>query len=149
MLGGRNSLRRRNRKSFIENVISYKREIIGILLVSFSVFISLSLFSFDPKDNCFFYFSTSNVVTQNWCGFLGAQVAGFCIYFLGSAAFLLIPIMFFLAFLFLFKVSFFKQLDRILAAFLLLITTSAILNTLWRQSPSRRYRHPLSRLPAL
>jgi DNA segregation ATPase FtsK/SpoIIIE, S-DNA-T family len=128
MLGGRNSLRRRNRKSFIENVISYKREIIGILLVSFSVFISLSLFSFDPKDNCFFYFSTSNVVTQNWCGFLGAQVAGFCIYFLGSAAFLLIPIMFFLAFLFLFKVSFFKQLDRILAAFLLLITTSAILN---------------------
>ncbi len=122
-----NKVSRRNKKEGVmKNIISYKREIISVALISLLIFLSLSLISFSPQDNSFFYYSSSSDVVKNWCGFLGAQFAGLVFYLLGSASLLLIPLLAFFTAICLFKISFLRHLDRTLAAFLFFFSVCSI-----------------------
>ena len=73
--------------SFISQ--SRKNEIWGFLLLALSVFVFISLFSFDPRDISF-YTSSPNHPSLNYAGWLGAHLA-FGLYFSFGWAGYLIP----------------------------------------------------------
>ncbi|MCK4262183.1 DNA translocase FtsK 4TM domain-containing protein, partial [bacterium] len=73
--------------SFISQ--SRKNEIWGFLLLALSVFVFISLFSFNPKDISF-YTSSPNHPSRNYAGWLGAHLA-FGLYFSFGWAGYLIP----------------------------------------------------------
>ena len=97
----------------------------GVKIFSICIIILLvgSLVSFSETDVSFFHYET-NGTNDNLFGYLGASIAGFCIYWMGRSAFLLIPLcLYSLLFLF-YKVSLRKEIDRLLGMFLCLYTTT-------------------------
>lgn len=82
-----------------------------------------SLLSFYDTDLSFFHYETHGT-SHNMFGYIGATIAGFCIYFMGRSSFLLIPLcLYSLLFLF-YRVSFKKEWDRVIGIFLFLYTTT-------------------------
>lgn len=66
-----------------------KREIIGILLITISVFLFLSLLSYHPADPSFFsYFSQKGKGINNWMGIVGAYLSGILFQGFGFPSFL-------------------------------------------------------------
>ena len=113
---------------FIEEVISYRREILSIILISFIIFLLLSLLSFSPADNSFFYYSSVNDFHLNWCGAVGAYLSSLFLFLFGSASFLVVLLISFLTILLLFGMSFKQQLGRIFTASGLVLVITLLLN---------------------
>ncbi len=67
---------------------SRKNEIWGFLLLALSIFIFLSLFSFDPTDISFLAFPP-NIPSQNYMGWLGAHLAFGLLFSFGWASYLI------------------------------------------------------------
>jgi S-DNA-T family DNA segregation ATPase FtsK/SpoIIIE len=117
-------LKKRSGKNYFNISSDKKNKIIGILLILFSVFLFLSIISFDRRDeaNLMGFFTTSNAQAKiyNWGGTIGANTANF---FIKSTIgyFSLV----FSSLLFVWGISFFKQITlRVLvhiSNFLLLI----------------------------
>lgn len=117
-------LKKRSGKNYFNISSDKKNKIIGILLILFSVFLFLSIISFDRRDeaNLTGFFTTSNAQAKiyNWGGTIGANTANF---FIKSTIgyFSLV----FSSLLFVWGISFFKQITlRVLvhiSNFLLLI----------------------------
>lgn len=63
---------------------------IALLLSMFCIFLLVSLFSFSPLDTSPFSQSFPKQSVTNYCGLLGAYLAGSFVYFLGISAFLLV-----------------------------------------------------------
>lgn len=105
----------RKRKSTIISIVSYRQEALAVVLAAAFIFLCFSFFSFNPHDNSLFYYLSSNTVATNWCGAVGAHVAGFFFYVLGSAAFLFLPILLFPVVIILARISFKSQWDRLVA----------------------------------
>jgi S-DNA-T family DNA segregation ATPase FtsK/SpoIIIE len=61
-------------------------------------FISFSLVSYHPHDISFLHVQSHSGSVQNWCGALGAHLAAALWYLFGSASFLLIPLLIWIAF---------------------------------------------------
>lgn len=105
------------------------RRLINLFLLFFtSCFITISLLTYRSADTSLIFDSSKNLPIKNLMGKFGANFAALLLYFLGFSALLLIPLIWSY---FLSKVSFlnFKfTKDRIIAYFLLIITTSALLN---------------------
>lgn len=72
--------------------------LIGFVCVFSSLFIAIALLSFNPHDPSWFYFSSEGGDIQNAAGFLGAHVAAFCFYFLGTVAYVLVPFLMYAGF---------------------------------------------------
>jgi DNA segregation ATPase FtsK/SpoIIIE, S-DNA-T family len=89
--------------------------LIGFVCVVASLFTAIALLSFNPHDPSWFYFSSEGGEVQNAAGFLGAHVAAFCFYFLGTIAYLLVPFLMYVGF-YAFKFhSLDSEWDRMLA----------------------------------
>jgi len=69
---------------------SYRKEICGVIVAGLFIFSLLSLWSFNPYDSSWFYFSSTAEPITNWCGMIGAQLAGVLVYFFGSASYFFI-----------------------------------------------------------
>ncbi|MCK4651023.1 DNA translocase FtsK [Candidatus Babeliales bacterium] len=108
------------------NVFTYKREIIGIFLITLFTILALSLFSYHPTDQSWFYYSSEPASVKNWIGSVGAYVSAFFFYLFGSSAYICIFILLFLAFIIIFRRNFRQEYDRILAIVLLLLTFSTL-----------------------
>ncbi|MBD3231412.1 DUF87 domain-containing protein [Candidatus Dependentiae bacterium] len=107
--------------------LSYKREIIGILILAFFSFLIISLISHDPKDVSWFYFSTIQQKIVNWGGIIGANISALFFYFFGEAAYILAFLLLYAAFIFLLKRTFRQEWDKFFALSLLLFASSALL----------------------
>ncbi|MCK5450682.1 MAG: DNA translocase FtsK 4TM domain-containing protein, partial [Candidatus Omnitrophica bacterium] len=63
-----------------------KNEIIAVILFAVSLFLFLSLFTFNSNDLSF-YTSDSNTVLRNVTGVVGAYVGGVLLFLMGKAAY--------------------------------------------------------------
>jgi S-DNA-T family DNA segregation ATPase FtsK/SpoIIIE len=73
--------------------IDYRREalqVVGWLCLAITV---LAVLSFNPEDHTLFYVSSGNVAITNWCGLIGAQLAGLFFYLFGSASYALLGVL--------------------------------------------------------
>lgn len=72
---------------------SNKRSLSAVLLLGVALFLLLSLMTFNYQDTSFFYRSVGfqSDPTHNYAGVCGAYCAAFFLYFLGSAALLIVP----------------------------------------------------------
>ena len=66
----------------------YKKEIMAVALGAIFIFLALAFFSYNPNDNTFFYYSSNQGAVTNWSGVIGANIAAFFLYLLGTAAYL-------------------------------------------------------------
>ena len=107
-----------------KNVLSYKREVIGILLLAFFSFLIISLISYNPSDVSWFFFSTIQKEVLNWGGIIGANIAALFFYLFGSAAYVFVIMLFYIAFMFLFRKKIREEWDRFLALSLLILVSS-------------------------
>jgi S-DNA-T family DNA segregation ATPase FtsK/SpoIIIE len=67
-----------------------KHEIVGIFLITFGIFLFLSLISYDPTDPSFFSYASSKVRNiHNWMGIVGAYASGLLFQGFGFSSFLI------------------------------------------------------------
>jgi len=65
-----------------------KNEILAVVLFAMSLFLFLSIFSFNTQD-LYFYTSAPNMVSQNITGLVGSYTGGFLLFFMGKAAYVI------------------------------------------------------------
>ncbi len=117
----------KNKNPFLRVLYRHQREIIGVIVVFFLVFLSLSLISFNPFDNSWLYFSNKNGEISNWCGPLGSNVSTTFFYLFGISSYLVLALFTYLSIIFLFKFSFKRNLDRLISfSFITLISTTLL-----------------------
>ncbi|NDD54035.1 hypothetical protein EBZ39_09185, partial [bacterium] len=68
----------------------YRREAVHIMVWCLLAVVVLAVISFNPADPTLFHFSTQASTITNWCGLLGAQLAGLLFYLFGSACYALL-----------------------------------------------------------
>jgi S-DNA-T family DNA segregation ATPase FtsK/SpoIIIE len=68
--------------------VTYKQELIGLALMALFLFISISLLSYNPTDNSWFFFSSETRPLVNWCGSLGANIAALLFFLFGGASYI-------------------------------------------------------------
>jgi len=116
----------KNKSEIINEIFSYKRELFGVTLVVFLLFLFISLVSFSPFDNCLFHFSSQSRATSNWGGIIGANLAGFIFYLLGSTAFILFALIVYFSYLLFLKISVKDELGSILGFISVIFSTSTL-----------------------
>ena len=65
-----------------------KNEIVAVVLFAISLFLFLSIFTFNEQDLSF-YTSSPNVVSQNTTGVIGSYIGGILLFFVGSASYVI------------------------------------------------------------
>ncbi len=106
---------------------NHKHELGFIILGAITLFLCISLYSYNPEDSSWFYYA-HNASVSNWCGTVGAHVAALFFYLFGASSFLLVFLFTFMGYLALYRVSLADEWDRISAWLLLIVTSSALCN---------------------
>lgn len=91
-------------------------------------FITLSLFSYNPHDQSWFYYSSDQASTSNYCGPLGAYFSALCFYLWGSGSYLLVPLSVYVAVCLGKKKVWYEEIERSVAFATLLFTVPALLS---------------------
>ena len=124
------------RKTTIFSYIDIEKVIAAIALFAAVVF-SVALTSFNPHDASWFYYSSKGGEIQNAAGFVGAELAAFSFYFLGSVAYLLVPLLLYVAFYaYRFK-TIEGEWDRLLACVASIIVMAGLFH--WYHAGSKPY----------
>lgn len=74
-------------------IITYQREILGVISLAGYLFLLLSCLSFSPTDKSFFYITSAGTSVTNWCGVVGAEFAAFLFYIWGSVTYVLLMLL--------------------------------------------------------
>jgi DNA segregation ATPase FtsK/SpoIIIE and related proteins len=106
--------------------IIYQQELIALFLFVGSFILLLSLYSYNPQDPSWFYYSSSHGAYHNVCGFLGAHIAALLFYIVGFAAFAFIPYVFFLSYLLIAHRAWHDEWERIVAGGVTIVVLSII-----------------------
>lgn len=102
---------------------------IGLLsLNSISLFMLLSLITFNPRDISLFYSSTSHSIIKNMCGIAGAYCASFLVYLTGGASIILPLLLLYCSWMWFFQKKFKNEWERIAAIVLLVPTIASLFN---------------------
>lgn len=78
------------------SIAAYTHELCVFLLSLFALFLFFALYSYNPHDSSWFYYSSDELQMTNWSGAFGAQVAALLFYLFGGASFLLVALLFLL-----------------------------------------------------
>lgn len=81
----------------------YQQEIVAVALVAMIVFLSLAFFSYSAHDSTLFHYASDQETVANWAGVLGANIAAFFFFLIGSAAYLFLASLLFPVYLLLYK----------------------------------------------
>ncbi|BDC34628.1 hypothetical protein Noda2021_05860 [Candidatus Dependentiae bacterium Noda2021] len=90
-------------------------EVKGIACLAMALFLALSLYTYNAYDECFFYFSSAPQPIANWCGYLGAQVSSFLIYFFGISSYAIALFFSFLAYIYCAQKPLINHWERVIA----------------------------------
>ncbi len=104
----------------------YKKELSAFILAAATLFISLSLVSYNAHDESWFFYSSRMTPITNWCGTVGAQCAAFLMYLFGVAAWLVVPLLGFITYLLVVQRPLREEWERFLASAGLLIVVAAL-----------------------
>ena len=108
------------------------REIKGVLCLALSLFLFLCLFSFSPEDPSPMKFIGDPPSTRNWTGIVGSYTAGWMIFLLGLASFLLPASSLALAFQFFRRPEFSLKTPRVFGFLSLTLSLAALSDALIR-----------------
>ncbi len=108
-------------------LFTYKKEVCAVFIFSIFALLAISFLSFNPNDSSWFHFSSDSSTISNWAGTIGANISSFFFYYLGSASYVLLFTLLFLAYLLFFKKSLKEHLDRFFALIILLLCSSTLL----------------------
>ena len=106
----------------------FYREIVLICLGACTIFFTLALISFNSSDNSWFFYTSRQLQTTNYCGPVGADIAALLLFMFGAGAFVLIPFCVYLLFFIACKKRFLDEWDRI-GSFVLLLSVFALLSS--------------------
>ncbi|HRN77910.1 MAG TPA: DNA translocase FtsK [Candidatus Dependentiae bacterium] len=88
------------RVSFNKNTfILYGRELVALLVSLIAVLFAVSLYSYNPTDSSWFFITSLTPRVTNWCGWVGAHIAALSCYLFGAAAWLLVFVLLFSAYI--------------------------------------------------
>ena len=118
----------RHKKGSLTKYLAKLSHLSTAMSAAITCFVGVSLFSYHPHDPSWFYYSSEPVFVFNYAGPLGAQVAAFCFYMWGKAAYVLLGIGVYATYLLWKKRSLEDELDRVLALTSLLFSWSAFLS---------------------
>lgn len=108
------------------SILEYKKELYGILGSVATLFVAISLYSYNPADPSWLYLSSSPMPVSNYCGVVGAYLAATLFYLLGTAAYLSIPFLLLLTAWMNQDRSMREEWERLLAGIVLLASLAAI-----------------------
>lgn len=108
------------------SILEYKKELFGILGFVATLFVAISLYSYNPMDPSWFYLSSNQLPVANYCGIVGAYVAATLFFFLGTAAYLMVPALLLLANWLNQDVDVKDEWERLLAGVVLVATIATI-----------------------
>ena len=109
------------------------REIKGVICLALSLFLFLCLFSFSPADPApLLKFYGEPPSTRNWTGIVGSYTAGWMIFLLGLASFLLPAASLALAFQFFRRPDFALKAPRVFGFLFLTLSLAALSDALIR-----------------
>lgn len=91
-----------------------------------TMFLLVSLLSYNAHDPSLFYYTTHKAPIANWCGTPGCYVASFLYHVLGYAAYVMIGVGLFCTLLLIYGISLKREWDR-LGALIFLISISAVI----------------------
>jgi S-DNA-T family DNA segregation ATPase FtsK/SpoIIIE len=118
----------RYKKGLLSNYLTKLSHFSTVLCSAVTCFIGVSLFSYHPHDPSWFYYSTEPLPIFNYAGLLGAQVAAFCFYMWGKAAYVLLGIGVYTTYVLWKKRLLEDEIERGLALLSLLFSWSAFLS---------------------
>src|SRR3990167_4169597 len=72
------------------SLFEYKKELLALLGFVVTLFVALSVYSYNPHDQSWFFITNYSLPALNVCGMVGAYLAATLFYFLGSATYLLV-----------------------------------------------------------
>lgn len=98
-----------------------------VLSSCFALFILLSLFSYNPHDQSWFYYSTDVLPPTNYCGTLGAYFSALCFYVWGGGSYLLVLLSVYGVVCLAKKKKWYEEIERVLAFTTLLFTVPGLL----------------------
>ena len=108
-----------------------RHEIVGIFLITFAIFLFLSLISYDLTDPSFFSYTSSKVRTiRNWMGIVGAYASGLLFQGFGFSSFLIPFVLGLAAFGYFFRWKWNYPSLKLAGWVIILLTTSSLLG-LW------------------
>ena len=108
------------------NSSGYKKEIGGVFLTTLVMFLALACISYSPHDNTLFHFASSRHITANWAGAVGANIAAFLFYLLGSAAYIFLACLCLLSYRLFIKKAAGNSLLNTIPLIILLATTATL-----------------------
>jgi len=116
---GNNSLKKNNKENYFSFSFDKTKKILGIILILFSIFLLLSIISYDRRDDS--YLNGDEIL--NWAGIFGAYISNFFIKSTIGYFSIVFPLLFFT-----FGISFFKRITaRILIHSLNFLLLSGII----------------------
>lgn len=131
------------------NSVALSSVLIGIIC-----FIICSLLTYNSHDQSWFYVTTHHSAVTNACSFPGAWCAAFLVYLWGGMAFIVIIPLLCLVYMSMFRQPFTQEWERLLAACVLLVVTTAFcavhqIDFSWSPYPGGAFGLLLARLLSL
>ncbi|CAG0991627.1 partial DNA translocase FtsK, partial [Anaerolineae bacterium] len=98
----------------------------AVILIAFALFIFLSFISYSPNDPPFANYPVNNPI-HNFCGIVGAQVAGYAMASMGRTSYLIVILISWLGVQYLYKESIECLWIRVIGAVLVLFSFASLL----------------------
>ncbi len=111
------------------SIAAYTHELCVFFLSMTALCLFFALYSYNSHDSSWFYYSSEETQVTNWSGALGSHVSALLYYLFGGASFLFVTLLFFLAYVVLYR-TWRQEWERIVLV-CLLIPISAALLRLW------------------
>jgi len=100
-------------------IIVHKQRLSAFILLLIGFFLSVSLYTFNPYDQSWFYFDSSTTTTTNFFGSIGANTAALLFYFFGMSSFLILGFIFYSAYILINQITIKSEWERLIALLLL------------------------------
>ncbi len=108
------------------SITQYTHELCVFFLSLIALFLFFALYSYNLHDSSWFYYTSDEAQVTNWSGAFGSQSAALLFYLFGGASFLLVAVLFFLAYVVLYRM-WRHEWERVLLACLLIPISAALL----------------------
>lgn len=108
------------------SIAHYLHELCVFFLSMIALFLFFALYSYNPQDSSWFYYASDGTHTTNWSGAFGSHIAALLFYLFGGASFLWVGLIFFVAYVVLYK-AWQQEWERIVLLCLLVPLSAALL----------------------
>jgi S-DNA-T family DNA segregation ATPase FtsK/SpoIIIE len=107
-------------------IAAYRHELCVFFLSLTTLFLFFALYSYNPYDTSWFYYSSEHQATSNWSGTIGSHVAALLMYLFGGASFLFVGLLLSISYVMLYRMWRYEW-ERIIACIVFIPLSAALL----------------------